>query len=268
LNGSGGSWLNSSTIRLTDGGTFETVSAFFGAPVNIDGFQANFTYTDVSGTVFDANGACFVLQNDPAGAAVQGGANAGLGYSGITNSFALEINLFKGNGLGGCGVTFGTNGSVTQVIPAEGDITNSLTAGDPIEVALLYSGGVLSVSLTDAISNSVTFSSSFAIDLPTLLGADVAYVGFTAATADENASVQTITGFEFQSITTLNLSSVRTGADLIMSWPVGTPSQLQVSTDLINWTDVATPAVVSDGQNQVTLPMSGTQQFFRLLQVQ
>ena len=265
----GGIWLNSGTVELTDGGGDETVSAFFGAPVDIGEFQADFTYTDVGGTVFDANGACFVLQNAPAGASAQGSGSTGLGYGGITNSFAVEINLNKAV-TGGCGITYGTNGSVTKAIATEGNITNSLTAGDPINVTVLYDGATLSVTLVDSVSNSVTFSSSIAINLTNVLKSSQAYVGFTAATAHENTSVQTISNFKFQSIERPGLSGALdiTGTNIVMSWPSGMPCQLQVSSDLITWVNVTNAVTVANGTNQVTVPMSGTQQFFRLLEVQ
>ena len=263
----GASFSASNTMLLTHGDRYETTAAFYGAPVDIGSFQADFTYTDVGGTVFDAAGACFVLQNAPAGAAAIGTGGTNYGYAGITPSFALEFNLLK-SAHGGCGITFGTNGSVTAVIPTEGNITNSLVSGDPINVDLLYSGGVLAVSMVDSVSNSVTFTKSITIDLPTALGSSQAYVGFTGSAMDMNTSVQQISNFKFQSIEEPAISSQVVGSDIILSWAVGMPSKLQVSSDLIIWTDVTNPVTVSGGQNQVTVPMSATQQFFRVLEVQ
>jgi hypothetical protein len=280
INGSssgGGFFASSNVLELTDGNSgnsFEATSAFFNTPVYVGEFQAAFTYTDVEGTPQDGNGACFVVQNSPEGAAALGDTDISLGYANpddiaISNSVAVEFNIYKYNGTGGAGVGFGTNGGVTNVT----DHSTSpvvLTSGDPINVTVIYSSGVLSLTLTDA-TTSATYSTTTNINIPAVVGSNLAYVGFTGSQGLHNTyAVQTISNFQFQSIETLTLSGAPDviGANLIVSWPVGTPSQLQVSSDLVNWSDVAIPVVVNSGENEVTVPMSATQQYFRLLQVQ
>ena len=59
------------------------------------------------------------------------------------------------------------------------------------------------------------------------------------------------------------------GANLVLKWPTNAGFTLQSTTNLFSpvaWTAVSPGPVVVNGQNAVTNPISGTQQFFRLSQ--
>lgn len=66
------------------------------------------------------------------------------------------------------------------------------------------------------------------------------------------------------------LSIVPSGANVILMWPTNASGfTLQSTTNLglsAVWTTNCPPPVVVNGQNTVTNPISGTQQFFRLSQ--
>jgi uncharacterized repeat protein (TIGR03803 family) len=65
------------------------------------------------------------------------------------------------------------------------------------------------------------------------------------------------------------LTSISSGPNLILKWPTtATGFVLQSATNLVSpvWTTNSPAPVVVNGQNTVTNPISGTQQFFRLSQ--
>ena len=106
-------------------------------------------------------------------------------------SVAAEINIFGGTN-GGVGISpvLETNGSV----PGEGtNVSNYipvspvvLNGGGAINVSLVYSptAQTLTETLTDASNN--TFTEVYTgVDLPSVLGANTAYVGFSGADGGE-----------------------------------------------------------------------------------
>ena len=130
----------------------------------------------------------FVLQNQ--GLNAVGGSGSGLGYSGISPSAAVALDIWTPF----IGTTFATNGSLgsfTSVSPV------NLDSGDPISVLVAYNGttNVLAETLTD-LTTSATFSTSYTSDLASVLGAGTAYVGFTGGTG-AGSSTQTVSDFSF-----------------------------------------------------------------------
>ncbi len=65
----------------------------------------------------------------------------------------------------------------------------------------------------------------------------------------------------------LQLAITQSGTNVVLSWPTNfSGATVQSTTNLVSpvWTSVAPAPVVVNGQNTVTNPMSGTQQFYRL----
>ena len=66
------------------------------------------------------------------------------------------------------------------------------------------------------------------------------------------------------------LATIRSGTNFVLMWPTNaTGFTLQSTTNLVSptgWTKVSPAPVVVNGQNTVTNPISGTQQFYRLSQ--
>ena len=201
LNGtSEGGFVNSNVLELTADAVDETRSSFFSNQVYVGAFQATFTYQDLENSASsDGNGVCFVIQNDARGAAAAGTDGAALGYSNttaglkITPSVAVEFNVYAGNGLGGVGLAFGTNGIIGHTA---GTSFVSLANGDPINVTInYYPGGQIGVALKDAITG-LKFSTNVNINIPAVVGSSMAYVGFTGSTFGTNQeSTQTISNF-------------------------------------------------------------------------
>jgi len=256
--------INSGSLILTDGGGSETRSAFFGTQQYVGSFEASFTYQ--AGGNKAADGVAFVLQNDSRGPAALGGGGGALGVSGITPSAELELNLYNG-GTEIRGYTFLTNG-LTGASGANGNYTPlgnvSLNAGNPVNFSLYYSQGVLSMMVTDTVA-ATSFSTNLNIgSLPAILGTNLAYVGFTGADGG-STSVQTISDFSFLSL--MDLAAQGSGTNLVLAWPNGVSLyQVQSTTDLgsPNWVNVTNPVVTVGNQNQVTVPATGAQEFYRL----
>ncbi len=200
----GSARINGSTIQLTDTNTLEAGSAWYDVPVNVQSFTTNFTLQLLHP---NANGMTFTIQNQPPASAgssiryVSGGPNAignnqsGLGYSGATgnvdgqnagllNSVAVKFDLWNGSGN-----TTGlyTNGAdlTTGGIDMTGSGVN-LHSGNPLAVTIGYDGTTLKMTITDTKTNA-SFSKSWAINIPAIVGGATAYVGFTGATGGQTA---------------------------------------------------------------------------------
>ena len=84
---------DSNTLTLTTQAGGEATSAYNNAAVSYQNFTAKFTYTETSGG--PADGFTFNLQNSSQTVNALGGSGGGLGYSGITPSFAVEFNIYQ-----------------------------------------------------------------------------------------------------------------------------------------------------------------------------
>ena len=269
------SWPNTNILQLTEDYGAESNSAFSSGPLYVGAFQASFTYQVVSPFGTLADGVAFCIQNDPRGAAALGLGGGDLGYGpttypGIMNSVALEMDIYVNGGVGSVG--FGTNGSIGPY----GTITNEtpsllITNGDVISNFVTYNGTSLAVTMTDVTEGSTnygaTFSTNANINLASVLGTNVAYVGFTGGDG-ASKSIQQIGNFSFVSLPLLSAQAA--GANLVLSWPAAIGSfMLQQSPVLgpaANWTPVAaTPALGNGNTLQVTLPATGTSTFYELV---
>ncbi len=204
--GDGGGWttnagatISGDVLTLTDNGGYEARSAFYDTPLPVNApFQATFTY-QASGSSDPADGAAFVLENDPAGAGGVGGTGSDLGYGGITPSAAVEFNVYsghtRGTGYYNDGQTGGNGGS--DYI-ATGPV--NLASGDPIQVDLTYDGINLVETLTDQTTGATFITTYDNVNLADQLGGNTAYVGFTGGTGG-SASTQTIDFLNFTFVT-------------------------------------------------------------------
>jgi Legume lectin domain/Chitobiase/beta-hexosaminidase C-terminal domain len=191
--------LNGSSLRLTDTNLLglEAGAAWYAAPLNVTKFSTSFTLQ----TTGSANGMTFCIQNQTAASSdassllVSGGPTAvgqsqsGLGYSGSTgtggrnsgilNSIAIKFDLYNspGNTTG-----LYTNGAdLTGTGPQVSINGVNLNSGHPLNVSLNYDGATLAMKITDSVTGA-TFSHSWPIDIPSIVGGNTAYVGFTGST--------------------------------------------------------------------------------------
>lgn len=255
--------ITNGVLYLTDTNGGESRSSFFPDPLYVGAFDASFTYQTPSRG--GADGMAFCIQNDPRGPSALGGGGGSLGVSGITPSVELELNLYTGNteqigytlltdGQTGAG---GANGNYSSTAPV------SISSGDPININIYYANGVASITFTDAVA-STSFSTSYAINIPSVVGGDTAYVGFTGADGGVS-SFQIITNFSFVSLATESLQL--SGNNVQISWPQVEPGYvLQSSSTLVNptWTNVANAPVVTNGTFRVSVPISGAAKYYRL----
>jgi hypothetical protein len=198
LNGS--SVLNGTRLRLTDGGTIEMASAWYGSPVNIQQFTTNFSFQITGGTSPTADGFAFVIQGGPSSAL--GPAGGGLGYGpsapggtgGLASSVAVKFDLYSNNGEGTDSTGLYTNGA-SPTTPAV-DMTSSgvnLHTTDVMNVQMTYDGTNLTMTITDTTTNA-TFTQTWPINIPATVGGNTAYVGFTGGTGGLTA-IQEIIGW-------------------------------------------------------------------------
>jgi hypothetical protein len=234
-------------LEITDGGQSEAGSAFWTTPVNIQAFTTNFTF-QLSSAV--ADGFTFTIQN--AGPTALGGIGGGLGYgpnpatgtpAGIAKSVAVKFDIYSNSGEGSDSTGVFTNGAVPTT-PAV-DLTSSgivLSSGDTISAQLVYNGTTLTLNLTDTVTN-YTFSQAFTVNIPSTVGANTAYVGFTGGTGGSTA-IQNIKTWTFTPGTTqvaadpvfnplpgtytsaqnVSLSSATTGATIYYTVDGSTPT--------------------------------------------
>jgi outer membrane protein assembly factor BamB len=178
----GAATLKGTSLRITDGQSSERGSAFFTKPVNVEQFTTSFDFQLTNPL---ADGFTFTIQGN--GPKSLGGQGSGLGYSGIGNSVAVKFDLYGNAGEGPDSTGLFLNG-VPPNIPAI-DLSSSgvdLHSGDPINAQLTYDGSTLTVVLTDS-TNNATATQSYGVDIPSIVGGDTAYVGFTGGSGHQTA---------------------------------------------------------------------------------
>ena len=197
----GNTTLNGTLLQLTDGGGYEAGSAFFNTPVNIQSFTTDFDFQLLNAK---ADGFTFVIQNQ--GLNALGTSGGGLGYgispvtgtgTTITQSVAIKFDIFNNSGEGSDSTGVYLNGAV-PTLPAT-DLTGTgilLSSGDKIHAHILYDGTKLTLTLTDATANTIA-TEVFPINIPATVGANTAYVGFTAGTGGVSG-VQNILDWQYQ----------------------------------------------------------------------
>jgi len=188
--------LNGSSLELTDGGRGEAAAAWYQVEANIDSFVTDFSFQITPGTNPTADGFTFTMQGNNSTALGQSG--SGLGFAGIPSSVAVKFDLYSNNGEGFDSTGLYLNG-VTPTTPAV-DMSNSgvdLHSGHTFHAHLTYDGTTLVLTLTDTTTNAA-FSTSWPVNIPTTVGGDAAYIGFTAATGGSTA-IQNIQAWTYSS---------------------------------------------------------------------
>lgn len=194
---------DTNTLVLTDLTSGESSSAFYDVAQYVGSFTASFTYAARTVAIPSGDGVVFMLQDSEAATNAVGDTSGGLGFDGITNSVALEIDIYPAGGAyaGAVGIALATNG-ISYVVGGgdnygpTGDI--NLQSGDPIQFTLTFANSNLAVRLED-LSTSSTYSTNYVVgSLIPILGSDLAYIGFSGSDM-EASSGQTISDFTFQS---------------------------------------------------------------------
>jgi len=213
LTGNGDTQFAANVARLTRA-DLQTGSFFAGTRLTIAQFTTSFLVRLSEGTQPNyADGFTFVIQaNDPT---ALGQGLGGLGYQGINNSVAVKFGTFQYPG----DPSNSSTGLVVNGAAPRGGVTTGsvlLNSQNPKQVDLNYNGTTLTETVTDTLTGA-SFSTTFTVNIPLVIGSDQAYLGFTASTGSPGAS----SFWELQDIGTWQFSS---RAPL-----PGSPSNLRVS---------------------------------------
>ena len=196
LNGSATN-VDDSRLQLTTGVANQTASVFYNTPTNIQAFTTDFDF-QLSNAL--ADGFTFTIQNVSPTAI--GGGGGGLGYGpdpnggaggSIAKSVAVKFDFYNNSGEGTDSTGLYVNGA-EPTVPAV-DMTSSgilLNSGDTIDAHMTYDGANLVMTLTDIVVNKV-FTHTFPINIPSTIGSDTAYIGFTGASGGETSSQKILT---------------------------------------------------------------------------
>jgi hypothetical protein len=215
----GYSYLSGSNIQLLldNIGLFENGAVWSAIPQPIATFSTTFEFTS---TGHGDAGFTFCLQNynqsptafnvGQAGGWVSGGPSSllcstavgSLGYAGVTpNGGGATIPQTPGFGTSICiafDMSAGSFGGVGQysggAFPSGSTVNMTsgmnLSSGQVYSAALTYNGTTLSLLLTNT-ATSATYSTSWTVNIPSLVGASTAYAGFTCTSGfDGNANIQ------------------------------------------------------------------------------
>jgi hypothetical protein len=190
-----GATFKGNKLRLTDGGQFESRSAFFTIPVNVQQFSTNFNFQSTNA---NADGFTFAIQGT--GPTAIGGVNGGgdLGYTGIPTSMAIKFDLYSNEGEGPDSTGLYVDGAAPMLPSIDLSSTGiNLHSGDIFNAQLTYNGSTLTVVITDTVTNA-TATETYAVNIPSLVGGNSAYVGFTAGDGGLTA-IQDILSWTFTS---------------------------------------------------------------------
>ena len=175
--------LDDYRLQLTNGGLNEAGSAFYATPVNIQQFTTQFTF-QLSNPA--ADGITFTIQNN--GPTALGGDAGGLGYTGMPHSVAIKFDLYNNVGEGPDSTGLYVNGAAPSIPSINLTGTGiDLHSGDFFNATIVYDGNNLSLTLTDALTLA-TWSHVWMINIPTTVGSNTAYVGFTGGTGGLTSS--------------------------------------------------------------------------------
>src|SRR5207302_1724066 len=129
----------------------------------------------------------------PSGGGVGYGPGQPGGTAGIAKSVAVKFDLAANAGEGTDSTGEYTNGA-SPTFPAI-DMTSSgvnLHSGDVMNVHMTYDGTTLAMTITDATAGK-SFTASWAVNIPSVVGASSAYAGFTAGTGSLTATQEILT---------------------------------------------------------------------------
>jgi len=173
-------------IHLINNTSGEARSVIYDTPQSITGFTASFTYQNTGAS--DAYGATFILENATTGANAVGFNSTRFGYGFTGRSVAITLEMTNPS-LSGFYVNGNIGGGSSSTSPVD------LHSGDPINITLSYDGAFLNETLVD-VNTSATYHASFLENLPSILGANSAYVGVTASSNSADGT-QTFSNFSF-----------------------------------------------------------------------
>jgi len=187
-----GATVTTGVLQLTDGSANEARSAWYKALVPISTFTTDFSFQLQSAA---ADGFTFTIQN--AGLDAVGAIGGGLGYQNIHSSVAIKFDLANNQGEGNSSTGVYFDGAAPTVPALPIPFTVNLHSGDIMHAHLTYNGATLIVFLSDTVTGA-SFQTTYpgTIDIPSIVGGNYAWVGFTGSTGRQTA-VQNILSWTY-----------------------------------------------------------------------
>ena len=181
--------LNGTRLGLTDSTTLTQVaSAFWTTAVNVQSFTNDFTFQLTNP---NADGFTFTIQS--VGLTAMGNSGGSLGYQPIPSSAAVKFDLFNSHGEGNNSTGLYLNGASPSVPATTLGGGVNLHSGDIFQVHMTYDGTNLTMTITNTVVPADTFTISFPVNIPSAVGGNTAFVGFTAGTGSLTAKQEILT---------------------------------------------------------------------------
>ena len=199
----GAAAVTTGDLVLTNGGATEAGSVFTSNQVDVTGFTSQFTFQTTGTYAYANTGEGFTFTIQGAGPTALGGTLAALGYGasggngGINNSVAIKFDLNNDNGEGNDSTGLYTD-AASPTNAGSIDLSSTginLHSGDIFQVNLTYVASTLTVVIDDLTTNT-SFSHDYTISIPSIVGSNTAYIGFTASTGSQE-SIQNIISWAY-----------------------------------------------------------------------
>src|ERR1700681_4752901 len=250
----GNAAINGTALSLTTtSSTFQVSSAWYPTAVNIQNFTTDFSFQTSAGSL-TADGLTFTLQNNST--TTIGGAGGNLAYGlTTTKSVAVKFDLYSNNGEGPSSTGLYLNGA-SPTMPAV-DMTPSridLHSGDIFRVHMTYDGTTLTMTITDA-TTAATFTQAWAVNIPSTVGANTAFAGFTGATGGYTSN---------QNILSWTMSSTPSGGGTVATPTFSPAAGTYLGTQTVSLSDTTSGATIFytlDGTQPGTSAGGSTQQY-------
>jgi hypothetical protein len=187
LNG-GATVTSGDLLQLTDGGSLESRSAWFASEVPVQSFVTDFTFQQLQA---NGDGMTFTIQGQ--GATALGADGESLGYQNIPTSMAVKFDLYNNNGEGPDSTGLYIDGASPTVPSVDLSSTGiNLHSGDIMHAHMVYDGTNLTMTLTDTVTSAFV-TEVFPVNIPSLVGGNKAWVGFTGGTGGATATQNVLT---------------------------------------------------------------------------
>lgn len=181
--------ISGSKLQLTDAGMREAASVFSTSRVETSQFTSQFSFQILDGSTPSADGFTFTIQGVSPTALGSSGGNLGYGPAiplvpGIGHSIAVKFDLYSNLGEGTNSTGLYTNGAEPtlagsiDLLPTGVD----LHSGHVFNVSLTYANSTLQVTITDTTTTASAQQTYASLNIPSLLGSNLGFVGFTGST--------------------------------------------------------------------------------------
>lgn len=191
-NGAVNPTISGTTLTLTTNVGWQASSAFYSVKMSTRrNFTVTFTYTPSGDRT--ADGITFIMQNNSLTGLGNDGGSLGY-YPEFTSSIAIGFNLYSSYTVG---VGYFTNATVDPQSTTYTSVP-SLGNGTAVNVTIVYNYSAKTLTLTLVQGVTTIYNHTYTgIDIPTIIGSPLAWVGFTGATGGSQ-STQTISNFIFK----------------------------------------------------------------------